>query len=83
MYGLTAGAGEGDTNTRIIVSLGESLAPGAPTAPPPLPSFTLCIWYYATSFLDASTLLSYAVSNHQDDVIRLREAAPVPCPKLD
>lgn len=70
VFGLEAGDGFGDSNTRLTVSLRESLAPATPAA---LTSFTLCVWYYATAFLDASTLLSYAVSDHLDDVIRLRE----------
>ena len=66
---MAAGDGDGDTDTRLAVSLKESLSPEAPA---PLASFTLCMWYYATAFLDASTLLSYATSNQMDDVIRLR-----------
>ncbi|XP_045117865.1 uncharacterized protein LOC123508321 isoform X2 [Portunus trituberculatus] len=66
---MEAGDGDGDTDTRLTVSLKESLSHAAPA---PLASFTLCMWYYATAFLDASTLLSYATSNQMDDVIRLR-----------
>lgn len=66
---MKAGDGDGDTDTRLTVSLKESLSPAVPA---PLSSFTLCMWYYATSFLDASTMLSYATSNQMDDVIRLR-----------
>ncbi|XP_050699532.1 uncharacterized protein LOC126986986 isoform X2 [Eriocheir sinensis] len=69
VFELAAGGGNGDTETRLTVSLKESLAPAAPA---PLASFTLCVWYYATGFLDASTLLSYATSDSLDDVIRLR-----------
>lgn len=69
MYELAAGGGDGDTETRLTVSFRESLASAAPA---PLTSFTLCVWYYATAFLEASTLLSYAISNNLDDVIRLR-----------
>lgn len=69
VFELAAGGGNGDTETRLTVSLKESLAPAAPA---PLASFTLCVWYYATGFLDASTLLSYATSDNLDDVIRLR-----------
>lgn len=69
MFGLSAGGGDGDTVTRLTVSFRESLAPATPA---PLDSFTLCVWYYATSFLDASTLVSYATSDNLDDVIRLR-----------
>lgn len=72
MFGLAAGGGDGDNVTRLTVSFRESLGPAVPA---PLDSFTLCIWYYATSFLDASTLVSYAASDHQDDAIRLSEAA--------
>lgn len=71
MFGLAAGDGDGDIDTRLSVSLGVSLAPAASA---PLASFTLCVWYYATGFLDVSTLLSYAVSD-QDDAIRMSKAA--------
>ena len=64
---MAAGDGDGDTDTRLAVSLKESLSPEAPAS---LASFTLCMWYYATAFLDASTLLSYATSK-MDNAIRL------------
>lgn len=69
VYELASGKGQGDTHTRLRVSMKESVPA---TAPATLSSFTLCMWFNVTSFLDASTLLSYANSDQIDDAIRLR-----------
>ena len=64
---MEAGDGEGDADTRLTLSLKEKLTPMTSAY---LTSFTLCMWYYATGFQDASTLLSYAISE-MDDAIRI------------
>ncbi|XP_037793389.1 neuronal pentraxin-2-like [Penaeus monodon] len=71
VYELSSGGGTGDTLTRLSVQLEEeSLSSPEPASI--LSSFTLCLWFRVTTFLEMSTLLSYALSETEDDAIQLR-----------
>lgn len=74
MYELSSGGGTGDAVTRLSVQLEEeSLSSTEPASI--LSTFTLCLWFRVTTFLEMSTLLSYALSETEDDAIQLRKLA--------
>lgn len=71
MYELSSGGGRGDAVTRLSADLADSLT--SPDPAPRLPTFTLCVWFRVTTFLERSTVLSYALSDTMDDAVRIRE----------
>lgn len=71
VYELSSGGGRGDAVTRLSADLADSLT--SPDPAPRLPTFTLCVWFRVTTFLERSTVLSYALSDTMDDAVRIRE----------
>lgn len=71
VYELSSGGGRGDAVTRLSADLADSLT--SPDPAPRLPTFTLCVWFRVTTFLERSTILSYALSDTMDDAVRIRE----------
>nr|XP_045623323.1 uncharacterized protein LOC123773576 [Procambarus clarkii] len=70
VYTLSSGGGKGDKVTRMVLSLTEVLGPEAASAS--LANFTLCLWFRVSTFLEFSTVVSYAISNESSDSIFIR-----------
>lgn len=75
VYELLSGGGTGDSVTRLSLHLEDSLPLPDPASV--LSNFTLCLWFRVTTFLEMSTLLSYALSETLDDVLQFRKSTPI------
>lgn len=63
VYSLSSAGDGGDGNTWMSLWLNDTLL--GPKTPSSLASFTVCVWFKVTTFLDFATLLSYSVASDQ------------------